>query len=96
MLKHFINVYRKIRKGYLRRSPEEKWILIRNIGIFFLKISGVPFLDPNFEIWWYSYIGCVGFASFFSSCFYTLWYYSDTPMKGLLPMAMMGIIVPVC
>lgn len=96
MLKYFFKKYKSLKSAYLRRSPKEKWIFIRNIGIFFFKFTGAAFLDPKFKIWWYSYFGYIFVVDFSLTFLYTLWYYVDTPVKGLLPISLLGIIVPVC
>lgn len=99
MWKYFLSnckKYQKLKTKYLLLSPKDKWIFIRDIGIFFLKYSGTAFLDPNFKIWWYSYIGTISFFDFYLSFLYTLWYYVDMPVKGLFPISLIGIIVPVC
>lgn len=87
--------YKKIKKDYLNRSPRGKWEFVRNIGIFILKISGVPVLDPNWKISWYSYVPNVVYIDLLLSFIYTVWYHSDTPLNGFLIIPTYAVILPV-
>lgn len=95
MLQKLIELYKSMKTDYLNRSPKGKWLFVRNVGIFVLTLTGVPFLDPNFKIWWYSYAAGVAAADIALSCCYTVWYYADTPIKAILFTPILGIVVPV-
>lgn len=86
-----------IKTNYLKRSPKEKWLFIRDAGILVLKTTGVPVLDPNYDIYWYSY--AAGFVIFdvTISFIYSVWYYKDKdPIRGLLNIPLyFGVLVPV-
>lgn len=74
--------YRSIKADYLSRSPRGKWEFVRNIGIFVLKLTGVPVLDPNYELYWYSFAPMLCGINIFLSFCYTIWYYKETPITG--------------
>lgn len=95
MLKKLTQLYNSLKSEYLKRSPKKKWIFVRNVGIFVLTLTGVPFLDPNFKVWWYSYAGGFIGIDVFLSFLYTVWYYADTPSKAYLFTAQLGIMIPV-
>lgn len=78
-------------------SPKGKWLFVRNTGIFVYKFVGIPFLDPDFEIWWYSYSGCYTVVHVLICFFYTVWYYSNAGeyLRGLLLVSAVGMFVPV-
>lgn len=91
--------YNSIKSNYLNKSPKEKWALIRNAGIAFLRSTGVPVLDPNFKVYWWSYAAAVVIIDVTISFAYTFWYYAfveqDT-IKGLLNTPLyFGILLPV-
>lgn len=96
-LKMFLGIYKSIKNEYLSRSPRGKWLFVRNIGIFALKLMGNPILDPNYRVYWYSFAGILVVSNIFLSHLYTWWYYSDseTPIKGFLITPLYGTIIPV-
>lgn len=78
---------------YMERSPRGKWRFVRDIGNSILSLAGIPFLNPHFENYWYSYSGAVLSAVFFISFGYSYWFYMDrdrmqialiTPLFGLM------------
>lgn len=87
--------YKSVKADYLNRSPKGKWLLVRNFGIFVQTLIGVPVLDPDFKVNWYSFIGIVGVIDSFASFLYTLWYYFETPIRGFLYTPYFGVIIPV-
>lgn len=89
------NYYNSIKTDYLFRSPKGKWLFIVNLGIFIQNAIGFSVLDPKFEVWWFSYAAGVVFLDIICSFFYTLWFYWETPLKGLLFIALLGIVIPV-
>lgn len=95
MLDGIISKYKAVKVEYLRGSPKEKWLFVRNIGIKVLILTGVPVLDPNYRVTWYSYAGAVVTIDIFLSFLYTLWYFMDTPINGFLVTPLFGILVPV-
>lgn len=86
-----------IRSEYLNRSPKGKWLYVRNIGIHVLRTTGVPVLDPNFKIYWYSYAAGVVIIDVTLSFIYTIWYFmSRDPIKGMLNVPLyFGVLIPV-
>lgn len=95
MIKLLLNKYKKLKEDYLARSPRGKWIYVRNFGIVLLKSVGIPVLDPNFKVWWYSYVSFVLLFNFLTSLFYTIWYYSDNPARAYLATPILGVVIPV-
>lgn len=95
MWKYFPSKYESIKTEYLFRTPKGKWLFVLNMGMFFLKMIGIPILDLEFEVWWYSYISGIAFVDSMISFFFTIWYYADTPLKGILYVAILGIVIPV-
>lgn len=95
IIKYFINKYVEIRNNYLYRSPKGKWHFIRCISGYFLKMIGIPVVDRDFKVWWYSYICTVCLTNIVLSFFYTLWYYSGEPIKGFLFVSMFAIFISV-
>lgn len=91
----FLKKYREIKEDYLKRSPRGKWLFVRSIGILFLKIGGVDILNPNFKVWWYSFVPAFIFIDLFASFAYTLWFYKDDPIRGVLSVPIFGVIIPV-
>lgn len=97
MLRIFIDKYKTLKSEYLNRSPNGKWLFVRNIGIFILKLIGVPVFDPNFEVSALSYCSgliCVGISL---SAIYTLWYFmkTPTPINGILVIPIYAVLIPV-
>lgn len=95
MLKYLVEKYRSIKSEYMNRSPKGKWRFVLNSAIFFQRLIAVEQCDVNFEVWWYTYASGVAFLDLVFSFVYTLWYYADQPLKGLLSISLIGIIVPV-
>lgn len=95
MLKYITEKLKSVKSEYMNRSPRGKWSFILNMGIFVQKLTAVEMIDRNFKVWWYTYASGVVFIDIFCSFIYTLWYYADTPIKGLLFIALIGIIIPV-
>lgn len=95
MIIFFINKYKSLKVEYLSRSPKGKWVFIRDIGIIVLTMTGVPVLDPNYKVTWFSYAGAIVTIDVFSSFFYTLWHFSDTLIEGFLVTPLFGILLPV-
>lgn len=84
-----------MKSEYVSRSPHGKWQFVLNIAIFTQRLTAVAVCDVNFEVWWYTYASGVGFLDYFLSFFYTLWYYAEQPLKGILSISLIGILVPV-
>lgn len=88
-----------IKKWYSNLSPKKKWALVRDLGTMFLRLSGVPILDPNFKVYWWSYAAGIVIIDVSISFAYTIWYYLwvvHDPVKGLLNTPLyFGILVPV-
>lgn len=97
MLQTLINKYKSAEDEYLIRSPKEKWLFVRNIGIFIFALAGVPVFDPKFKIYFYSYSAGIVIVDVIISFFYTLWYYlnTPTPINGLLVLPIFSIVIPV-
>lgn len=95
MWKRLKENYREKRAEYMRRSPRGKWEYTRNIGIFFLTLSGVSVLDPNYKVIWYSYVPGFVCMDILISFFYTIWYFIDTPITGILVTPTFGVVIPV-
>lgn len=95
MLLKLIEKYKSVKADYLNRSPRGKWLFIRNIGISVLTLTGVPVLDPHFEVYWYSFAAGIAAINILLSFLYTLWYYSETPLKRILFTPLLGTFIPV-
>lgn len=95
MFNYCANKYQSIKSEYMNRTPKGKWLFILNMAIITHRITGVHVLDLNFKLQWYSYLSLVGAIDCVSSFIYTIWYYSDQPLKGLVFFAMSGIFIPV-
>lgn len=95
MFKSLIEKYKTIKKDFFSRSPRGKWEFSRNIGIFVLTLTGVPVLDPNYKVSWYSYAPGLTCLDIFISFFYTIWYFIKTPLTGILVTPLFGVVVPV-
>lgn len=95
IFKYFENKYVEFRDDYLYRSPKRKWDFIRCIAGYFLRMIGIPVVDHDFKVWWYSYMCAVCMANMVLSFLYTLWYYADEPLKGSLFVSMFGIFISV-
>lgn len=95
MFKSLIEKYKTVKKDFLSRSPRGKWEFSRNIGIFVLTLTGVPVLDPNYKVSWYSYAPLLTCLDIFISFFYTIWYFIETPLTGILVTPLFGVVVPV-
>lgn len=95
IIRWFIKTCKSIKENYLKKSPKQKWLFIRDIGISILSLSGVPILDPNHKTYWYSYAVCGLTVDYTFSFFYTIWYYFDQPMKSLQSLPLLGVLIPV-
>lgn len=97
MLRIFIDKYKTLKSEYLNRSPNGKWLFVRNIGIFILKLIGVPVVDPNFEVSAFSYCSGLICGGISVSAIYTLWYFmkTSTPINGILVIPMYAVLIPV-
>lgn len=95
---YLVNKYMAIKHDYLSRSPKGKWDFIRKIGNGFLRMIGVAIIDSKFEERWYSYGGAIILSNIALSFLYTFWYsyQNETPLQGILLVAMFGIFVSVC
>lgn len=85
---------------YLSRSPKGKWQFVRNAGIMVLRVTGVPVLDPNFKVYWWSYAISGVILDVTISFFYSVWYYyyneGNDLMKGFFNIPLyFGILIPV-
>lgn len=87
--------YKSMKSDYMIRSPKRKWLFVLKMGIVAQKSIGIAILDPNFEVWWYTYASGIAFLDVILSFLYTLWYYADRPLKGLLFTALFGVVIPV-
>lgn len=97
MLNYLVNKYVAIKHDYLSRSPKGKWDFIRIIGNGVLRMIGVAIIDSKFEERWYSYGGAIVLSNSALSFLYTFWYsyQNETPLQGILLVAMFGIFVSV-
>lgn len=91
----FVEKYQSLKRNYLNRSPRQKWKFVQTLGIYILKPSGVTFLDPNFKLYWNTYIPILLCIEMVVSYLYTVWYYIDTPVKAILIWSEIGLLVPV-
>lgn len=96
MLTYFIEKCKAMKAKYMKLSPKGKWRIVMDSGIFVQNLTAASMCDLNFEVWWLTYISGVGFLDVTISFAYTLWYYSEQPLKGLLSISLVGILVPVC
>lgn len=87
--------YKAIKTEYLERSPKGKWQFVLNIAIYAQKVIGFGILDAKFKVQWHSFSSGVAFVDCFISFIYTMWYFSDTPLNGLLFISLFGIAIPV-
>lgn len=87
--------YREIKKDFLNRSPRGKWLWVRNAAIIVLTVTGVPAMDPQYKVDWWSYAPLTVVIDIFISFIYTIWYYSDNPLEGILAIPTFAIIIPV-
>lgn len=90
-----IEKYKSLKSDYLSGSPREKWKLVRNASSYAFSFIGLEVLDPNFKLWWFSYISVFGFFYTIILCAYTSWYYRSEPLKGLLYTPSLTIMIPV-
>lgn len=97
MFESLFEKLRSIKTNYLRRSPKEKWLFVRDAGILVLRTTGVPVLDPNFKVYWYSYAAGFVILDVTISFIYSVWYYKDRdPIRGMLNIPLyFGVLVPV-
>lgn len=95
MFKVLKEKYKSLKSEYFNRSPRGKWHFVRNLGIFVLSFSGLAILDPNFKVWWYSYVAAFVTIDVSASFAYTLYYFADTPIQALLFTPLLSILVPV-
>lgn len=97
MFQWLIDKCQSIKRDYLRRSPKGKWLAVRNGGIFILRVTGVPVLDPNFKINWLSYSAGIVIVDVSISFVYTVWYFLHRDfVKGLLNIPLyFGVLLPV-
>lgn len=88
---------KSVRSEYLSRSPKGKWQFVRDIGILVLKTTGVPVLDPKFEVYWYSYAAGLVIFDVTLSFIHSVWYFMGRdPIKGVLNIPLyFGVLVPV-
>lgn len=89
------NLFKKLKSDYLARSPREKWLFVRNMGLFVQKLLGLAIYEPSYKVSWRTYFTGFLLIQYFSSFAYTLWYYADNPLKGLLAISFVGTILPV-
>lgn len=72
---------------------------MRDAGVLFLRVTGVPVLDPNFKVYWWSYAAGGVILDVTISFIYTVWYYNyieSDPIKGALNVPLyFGLLVPV-
>lgn len=91
-----VEKYQAIKADYVNRSPKEKWMFVRGIGQFILRINGVPFMDPQFQVRWVSYVPAVALTDILISFFYTMWYYyGHETVKGFLIVSLFGVLTSV-
>lgn len=96
IIRNITRKYKWLKVNYLRKTPREKWIFLRNIGVFLTRITGVAVLDPNYKIRWYSYIPITLFVDLFASLIYTLWYFADDPLRSIQAVPLiLGVLAPV-
>lgn len=95
MFRKLIEKIKSMKVEYLNRSPRGKLLFVRNVGIFVLTLCGLAVLDPKFKVNWYSYAPAVVSTDLLLSFIYTLWYYSEEPLKGILFTPLFGILIPV-
>lgn len=93
---NFTGKFQATKADYMNLSPKEKWMLIRGIGQFILKINGVPFLDSKFQVRWSAYVPAVALTDILISFFYTVWYYyGHETIKGFLIVSLLGTLTSV-
>lgn len=95
MLKYLFEKYKSMKIEYLNRSPRGKWLFVLNMSIFALNAIGCASFVAGFKVSWYTLSTLVLFIDLFLSFLYTLWYYADQPLKGILSISMFGIFIPV-
>lgn len=99
MFNNLIEKFKTTKVEYLSRSPKGKWEFVRNTGIFILRCTGVPVLDPNFKVYWWSYAATGVILDVTFSFIYSVWYFNfmeKDPVKGLFNIPLyFGILIPV-
>lgn len=99
MFQNLIEKIKSAKSEYLNRSSKGKWQFIRNAGILVLRITGVPVLDPNFKVFWWSYSCLMVIIDITLSFAYSIWYFNFKemdPIKGYFNTPLyFGIVIPV-
>lgn len=54
----------------------------------------MPVLDPNYKVIWYSYVPGFICLDIFISFLYTIYYFIDTPITGILVTPLFGVVIP--
>lgn len=84
-----------VKQKYLAKSPLTKWIYVRQLNVFLMKLVGVEFMESNYEFNWKTWIPMYLGVNFFGLMVYTGYYYSNQPFRALQPTVITGIMVPV-
>lgn len=99
MFNRFLNCavekYKSVKQTYLNKSPRQKWLLIRDVGLIFLNVTGVPILDPKFRPNWFSYFPGILSCDYIFLMIYTVFYYSHDPLRAMQSTCQLGIVLPV-
>lgn len=97
MFKILAEKYKAAKLSYLNRSPKGKYQFVRAIGWFILKPMGINIFDPNFKVYWLSFVPLLSFIAVAISFFYTIWYnyVRGTLLVGFYMVPMLGVIIPV-
>lgn len=90
-----LSKFEHLKEEYLGRSPLEKWLYVRQLNIFLLKLVGVQFMEANYKFHWKTWIPMYLGLNYFTLSIYTGYYYWGEPFKALQSTTMSGLMVPV-
>lgn len=88
--------FQSVKKSFSNRTPREKWCFVRDIAIFMLLFTGVPFFDRNFKLSWLCFIPAIVTVDYVLCFGYTVWYYiGRDSIKAILMIPTLAIFIPV-
>lgn len=86
---------KKFKADFLAKSPYQKWITIRKLNIFLLKVTGTHLMSPDWQKGKRLWIPVWLEANLLTLMIYTIFYYRYNLMNALSATTMLSLMVPV-
>lgn len=90
-----LNYFNNFKQKILKKSPLEKYLMVRRLNMFLLRLIGVDIMDEGYKFRFETWIPMYLVLNYFSLMFYTLYYYRNEPFRAIQSTPTSGQVLPV-